>query len=194
MKLSLREQLAGSGGGRAGQHRAGLPGYQQEFQSLLFRDGSLTMFKILRKTAQTGLVTIGYPEKPALLSMRYRGAPRFDFSHWRDSRPAAEVCPTGAISIEERDDTRLVTVDYGLCIYCGQCAEADTSGAVKVTREFELAVRDRRNLVVTGEYAVDAEGVQSELKKLHPGFWAVDETSQELARTANQRIHHVRSE
>jgi formate hydrogenlyase subunit 6/NADH:ubiquinone oxidoreductase subunit I len=80
------------------------------------------MFKILRKTAQTGLVTIGYPEKPALLSMRYRGAPRFDFSHWRDSRPAAEVCPTGAISIEERDDTRLVTVDYGLCIYCGQCA------------------------------------------------------------------------
>jgi Ni,Fe-hydrogenase III small subunit/formate hydrogenlyase subunit 6/NADH:ubiquinone oxidoreductase subunit I len=149
------------------------------------------MFKILRKTAQTGLVTIGYPEKPANLSMRYRGAPRFDFSRWRDSRPAAEVCPTGAISIQERDDTRLVTVDYGLCIYCGQCAEADTSGAVKITREFELAVRDRRNLVVTGEYAVDAEGVQSELKKLHHGFWPVDETSEELERKVRERIHQV---
>ena len=149
------------------------------------------MFKILRKTAQTGLVTIGYPEKPANLSTHFRGAPRFVFSGWRDSRPAAEACPTGAISIQEPDGTRWVTVDYGLCVYCGQCVEADSSGAVQMTGEFELAAVDRRNLVLTAEYAVDSEGIQSELKKLHHGYWPVEETSETLEQSIRDRIRRV---
>jgi Ni,Fe-hydrogenase III small subunit/formate hydrogenlyase subunit 6/NADH:ubiquinone oxidoreductase subunit I len=143
------------------------------------------MFKILRKTAQTGLVTIGYPAAPAPMSQRFRGAPRFDFPNWRDARPAAEVCPTEAISIRESGDTRQVTVDYGLCIYCGQCAEADPSGAVQITTEFELAALDRRDLVVTAEYAVNAEGIQSELKTCRQG------TSEKFERKVRDRIHRV---
>src|SRR5258707_15830861 len=100
------------------------------------------MFKILRKTVQTGLVTIDYPKKPAQLSQNFRGAPRFKFSGWRDSRPAAAACPTEAISTHESEGARLVTIDYGRCVYCGQCAEADLSGAVEVTPQFELAVLD----------------------------------------------------
>jgi Ni,Fe-hydrogenase III small subunit/formate hydrogenlyase subunit 6/NADH:ubiquinone oxidoreductase subunit I len=143
------------------------------------------MFKILRKTAQTGLVTIGYPAAPAPMSQRFRGAPRFDFPNWRDARPAAEVCPTEAISIRESGDTRQVTVDYGLCIYCGQCAEADPSGAVQITTEFELAALDRRDLVVTAEYVVNAEGIQSELKTCRQG------TSEKFERKVRDRIHRV---
>ena len=121
------------------------------------------MFKILRKTVQTGLVTIGYPDSPAVVSPKFRGAPRFDFARWRDARPAAEACPTGAISISEGPHTRQVTVDYGLCVYCGQCAE---DGAVEITRQFELAVRQRDELTITAEYTLDTEGVQRELKSL----------------------------
>ncbi|HYL77742.1 MAG TPA: NADH-quinone oxidoreductase subunit NuoB [Bryobacteraceae bacterium] len=149
------------------------------------------MFKILRKTAQTGLVTIGYPKKTAHLSTQFRGAPRFAFSGWRDARPAAEACPTAAISIQESDGARRVTVDYGLCVYCGQCAEADPSGAVEMTREFELAALDRRNLVLTAEYAVDNEGIQYDLKKLHHGYWPVEETSEILERNVRARIRQV---
>jgi Ni,Fe-hydrogenase III small subunit/formate hydrogenlyase subunit 6/NADH:ubiquinone oxidoreductase subunit I len=149
------------------------------------------MFKILRKTVQTGLVTIGYPEAPARLPEHFRGAPRFDFAHWRDARAAAEACPTGAIAIRESEDSRHVTVDYGLCIYCGECAAADPTGAVQMTRQFELAVLDRRNLVIAAEYAVDSEGLQSELKKLHHGYWPVEETSDKLERKVRDRIHHV---
>lgn len=148
------------------------------------------MFKILRNTAQTGLVTIGYPEKPAALSLRFRGAPRFHFSRWRDARPAAEVCPTEAISIRESDGTRQVTVDYGLCIYCGQCAEADPEGAVQMTRQFELAARDRRDLLITAEYAVNSDGAQQGLKGLHQGYSPVEE-QQELERKVADRIHRV---
>jgi Ni,Fe-hydrogenase III small subunit/formate hydrogenlyase subunit 6/NADH:ubiquinone oxidoreductase subunit I len=149
------------------------------------------MFRILRKTAQTGLVTIGYPDEAALLSKQFRGAPRFDFSGWRDARAAAEACPTGAISIHESDGTRRVTVDYGLCVYCGQCAEADPSGAIRMTREFELAVVDRRNLVVTAEYAVNSDGIQHDLKRLHHGYWPVEDTSEKIERQVRDRIHQV---
>jgi Ni,Fe-hydrogenase III small subunit/formate hydrogenlyase subunit 6/NADH:ubiquinone oxidoreductase subunit I len=149
------------------------------------------MFKILRKTVQTGLVTIGYPEASARLSEHSRGAPRFDFSRWRDARPAAMACPTGAIAIRESGDSRHVTVDYGLCIYCGECASADPAGAVQMTRQFELAALDRRNLVITAEYAVNSEGLQSELKKLHHGYWPVEETSEKFERKVRDRIHHV---
>jgi Ni,Fe-hydrogenase III small subunit/formate hydrogenlyase subunit 6/NADH:ubiquinone oxidoreductase subunit I len=149
------------------------------------------MFKILRKSAQTGLVTIGYPESPARVPEHFRGAPRFDFAKWRDARPAADVCPTEAIAIRESEDSRQVTVDYGLCIYCGQCAQADASGAVEMTRKFELAVRDRRNLVVTAEYAVDSDGIQCELKRVHHGYWPVEESSEKLAQEVRDRIHRV---
>src|ERR1022692_408085 len=125
------------------------------------------MFKILKETARNGLVTIGYPASPARLPERFRGAPRFDFAVWRDARPAAEACPTEAISLRDVGDLREVTVDYGLCIYCGQCAEADLilngGGAVQITRNFELAALQRRDLLVTAEYELNADGTQREL-------------------------------
>ena len=125
------------------------------------------MFKILKKTFDTGLVTIGYPDSPALLSENFRGAPRFDFANWRDARPSADACPTQALSIRESGVTRQVTMDYGLCIFCGECREADPSGAVQMTGEFELAVRDRRELAITAEYEVGADGTQRQLTQLH---------------------------
>jgi Ni,Fe-hydrogenase III small subunit/formate hydrogenlyase subunit 6/NADH:ubiquinone oxidoreductase subunit I len=140
------------------------------------------MFKILKETAQTGLVTIGYPASPAPLSERFRGAPRFDFAGWRDARPAAEACPTEAISLLESGNTRQVTVDYGLCIYCGQCAEADNS--VKITQSFELAALQRRDLVLTAEYELNADGTQRECKQ-------VRNSSEKIERTVGERIHQV---
>lgn len=145
------------------------------------------MFKILRKSAQTGLVTIGYPAMPAGLSPRFRGAPRFDFPAWRDARPAAEACPTGAISIAESESARQVTVDYGLCVYCGECAAADP-GAVRMTGSFELASVDRRDLAVTVGYAIDAEGIQREWKGLHRG---AEDSTEKIAGNVSDRIHQV---
>jgi Ni,Fe-hydrogenase III small subunit/formate hydrogenlyase subunit 6/NADH:ubiquinone oxidoreductase subunit I len=148
------------------------------------------MFKILRKTAQTGLVTIGYPEAPMRVSEQFRGAPRFDFAGWRDARLAVEACPTGAISIQESEGTRQVAIDYGLCIYCGECAAADPT-AVQMSRECELAAVDRRNLVVTAEYAITSEGTQYELRRVHHGFWPVEAASAELAQRVRDRVHEV---
>jgi Ni,Fe-hydrogenase III small subunit/formate hydrogenlyase subunit 6/NADH:ubiquinone oxidoreductase subunit I len=125
------------------------------------------MFKILQKAIRIGVVTTDYPATPARLPLTSRGKPVFDFKSWQDARPAAAVCPTGAISFRDTGDSRKVTVDYGLCIFCGLCAEVDPGGAVRVTREFELATRDRRQLVLEAEYGVTPEGVHYELRSVN---------------------------
>jgi Ni,Fe-hydrogenase III small subunit/formate hydrogenlyase subunit 6/NADH:ubiquinone oxidoreductase subunit I len=149
------------------------------------------MFKILKKTLDTGLVTAGYPAAPAVLSDHFRGAPRLDFANWRDARPAAEACPTGALSIRESAGARQVTMDYGLCIFCGECSRADPDGAVQMSREFELAVRDRRDLTITAEYGLDVDGTQRELKRLQRGQEPAEGDGAELAPRIKGAIHKM---
>jgi Ni,Fe-hydrogenase III small subunit/formate hydrogenlyase subunit 6/NADH:ubiquinone oxidoreductase subunit I len=149
------------------------------------------MFKILSKTAQTGLVTIGYPETPAPVPISFRGAPKFDFANWRDSRPAALACPTGAISHRESSSAREVTVDYGLCIYCGECAAADASGAVQITQEYELAVRRRGDLVTRAVYLLNRDGEQVELRSLETGETWQEELAQKTEARLQRKIHDV---
>jgi Ni,Fe-hydrogenase III small subunit/formate hydrogenlyase subunit 6/NADH:ubiquinone oxidoreductase subunit I len=148
------------------------------------------MFKILHKWFSTGIVTTAYPDKPAQISEHFRGRPSFDFKKWQDARPAADVCPTGAISFHDDGSSRKVTVDYGLCIYCGLCAEASPDNAVRMTGEFELATRDRLNLVRVAEYEVNADGTHRQLRE------APQETNQDpgverLGQEARERIRKV---
>src|SRR5207244_454281 len=116
------------------------------------------MFKILQKTFQTGIVTTAYPSERAKIPEEFRGRPSFDFEKGTDARPAADVCPTGAISIHDDDGSRRVTVDYGLCVYCGLCADVSSDQAVGKTQEFELATEDRRKLVLIADYALNPDG------------------------------------
>src|SRR5258708_19668578 len=125
------------------------------------------MFKILQKTFATGIVTRAYPAELAQVSEHFRGRPSFDFEKWKDARPAAEVCPTGAISLRDCDDSRKVTVDYGLCVFCGLCAEASPHKAVRITQEFELATKNRRNLLLTAEYTFNTPPTHRHFPPLH---------------------------
>src|SRR5258708_19629463 len=94
------------------------------------------MFKILQKTVSTGIVTINYPAEPAKISEHSRGRPSFDFDKWKDARPAAEVCPTVAISLSDKGDSRKVTVDYGLCVSCGLGLQAPPDHSVSSPKHF----------------------------------------------------------
>src|SRR5438094_2364914 len=120
------------------------------------------MFKIIQKTIRTGIVTATYPATAASIPGYFRGKPVFDFERWQDARPAAEVCPTGAISALDNEDARTVTVDYGRCVFCGLCA----GEAVRITQEFELATQDRGRLAHTAEYALNRDGTHLHLRRL----------------------------
>ena len=99
------------------------------------------MFKILTRTFATGLVTTDYPARPMEPVPNLRGKAVIDFEKATDCLPAALVCPTGAITVEDKLDNRKVTLDYGRCIFCGLCAEASTDGTIRITGEVELAAR-----------------------------------------------------
>jgi Ni,Fe-hydrogenase III small subunit/formate hydrogenlyase subunit 6/NADH:ubiquinone oxidoreductase subunit I len=124
------------------------------------------MFEILRKSLATGVVTEDYPQASAEVSSQARGRPEIDFTTWRDARPAAAACPTGALSCEDSDGTRAVTLDLSKCTFCGLCADADT--AIRMTNAIELAARRKTDLVTTARYELNSSGVQGKLLDHQP--------------------------
>jgi Ni,Fe-hydrogenase III small subunit/formate hydrogenlyase subunit 6/NADH:ubiquinone oxidoreductase subunit I len=151
------------------------------------------MFKIIQKTIATGIVTTNYPDEPAQVSEHFRGRPSFAFEKWTDARPAAEVCPTGAISVCDEGDSRRVTVDYGLCVFCGLCAEASPDGAVRITQEFEMATPNRANLILTAEYSLSADRAHCELRAVHQRLGDVETDLERVGQKARKEIHNVLS-
>lgn len=149
------------------------------------------MFKILQKTISTGIVTVNYPAEPAKVAQHFRGRPSFDFEKWKDARPAEEVCPTGAISLSDSGDTRDVTVDYGLCVFCGLCAEVSTDQAVRITQEFELATADRHNLILTAEYTLNADGTHRALRKVDRQSLRAESSVEDVGRKAREQIQKL---
>jgi Ni,Fe-hydrogenase III small subunit/formate hydrogenlyase subunit 6/NADH:ubiquinone oxidoreductase subunit I len=141
------------------------------------------VFKILEKTLRAGTVTQPYPKTAAKISPHFRGAPAFDLANWRDARPAADICPSSAIAVSDADGLRQVTVDYGRCIFCGECAEVSTDGAVRVTTNFELAASNRAELVISAEYALDREGGHTRLIRAS--------SPREMGRQLQREIHRV---
>src|SRR5437016_14564203 len=106
------------------------------------------MFEILRKSLATGVVTTPYPHPPGAAERSCgRGRPQIDFVNWKDARPAAAVCPTGALAFNDGDGKRTAVLDLGKCTFCGLCAEVDE--AIRMTNQYELAARTRSDLITT---------------------------------------------
>jgi len=111
------------------------------------------MLTALLRSLRTGVVTIRYPEAPARVPERFRGAPRPRAGAPFDLLPPAAVCPSGAYAGEPGSARR--AIDLARCIGCGRCAEGDAGAAVELGREVELAARSRAALVVELERGAD---------------------------------------
>jgi Ni,Fe-hydrogenase III small subunit len=105
------------------------------------------MLKAILRSLRTGVVTIGYPDDPARVPARFRGAPRVRPGAPLDDLPPPSSCPSGAISGGPGADRH--EIDLGRCLFCGRCA--DGRDAVELGREVELASRSRARLVAAVE-------------------------------------------
>jgi Ni,Fe-hydrogenase III small subunit/formate hydrogenlyase subunit 6/NADH:ubiquinone oxidoreductase subunit I len=119
------------------------------------------MFEILRKSLSTGVVTTRYPTTPAGLSSRARGRPEIDWANWKDARPGAAICPTGAISHQDIDGERVAKLDLAKCIFCGLCADVDK--AIHMTNNCECAKRRRDDLLTRASYKLKADGTHGRM-------------------------------
>ena len=119
------------------------------------------MFEILRQSLKTGVVTTSYPKTPPEVSSRARGKPEIDWANWKDARPAAAICPTGAISYEDRNGQRAARLDLAKCIFCGLCADVDP--AIRMTNVCECAARRREDLMTSASYRLKGDGTHDHL-------------------------------
>lgn len=126
------------------------------------------MFEILRQSLKTGIVTEPWSASGAPSASRFgRGRPEIDFANWNDARPAAQACPTGALSYRDQDARRTAVLDLGKCTFCGLCAEADP--AISMSRICDLAAPRRDDLVTTASYEINADGSHRRLLQGQPG-------------------------
>jgi hydrogenase-4 component H len=106
------------------------------------------MFHIFRRSARIGIVTTSYPAQAELAPEGFRGTPDFTPAHCDANGACAAVCPSGAIAMQPAGGGAILTIDRARCIGCGRCVEVCAPGALTISREFALASRSRRDLLV----------------------------------------------
>ena|SRR5579875_1538474 len=106
---------------------------------------------------RTGVVTSPYPRRAELPPLRT--VPKVDTAALTvdDCLALATVCPTRAMTCSPSPDGCAFILDYGACISCGLCAEA-LPGAVSMSSDYELAVRDSTDLRTTYELGRNGNG------------------------------------
>jgi formate hydrogenlyase subunit 6/NADH:ubiquinone oxidoreductase subunit I len=95
--------------------------------------------------------TTRFPKEPHVPFENFRGKPVVDDANCVGCETCANVCPSKAIAFH--DDSlrkiRIIERNYGLCLFCGQCAEhCITKKGVKLSdRLYDLATFDRKTLI-----------------------------------------------
>lgn len=124
---------------------------------------SITFKEMLRPA-----ITEGYPDAPAKLEERFRGAHVLQ----RDENGlekcvacflCAAACPSNCIYIEAAENTaqqrfsggeryaKVYNIDYNRCIFCGYCVEACPTDAITHGHGFELASYNTSTLIYRKE-------------------------------------------
>lgn len=109
------------------------------------------------KTVFKVAVTKSYPFKELEVSERFRGKLDIDPDKCTGCGVCAIVCPASVITMIEvgkrKVGEREVTVKRPIfnlytCISCGQCVDDCRFNALRLTKEFELAVSDKNSLIM----------------------------------------------
>jgi Ni,Fe-hydrogenase III small subunit/formate hydrogenlyase subunit 6/NADH:ubiquinone oxidoreductase subunit I len=114
------------------------------------------MLNILRAALRTGQVTEAYPSQVELPPARLRGRPIIDSTRCDYSGACVAACPSGAISLE-KDATGggRWQLDLARCVFCGLCEEVCPTAAIGLSNEFELATKNRADLLTVIRREVD---------------------------------------
>ncbi|HPS20949.1 MAG TPA: NADH-quinone oxidoreductase subunit NuoB [Candidatus Omnitrophota bacterium] len=104
------------------------------------------MLKNIIQGLRQGVVTTRYPVIRTEPPERFRGAPEPVIGRsFRDLSPAS-VCPTAAITSDP--ERGIYTIDLARCVFCGKCADKSREGAIRMSGNFELSSRLKKDLLI----------------------------------------------
>jgi len=101
---------------------------------------------------RAGKVTLPYPLAPMEAPEGFRGRVTLDVSKCIGCGGCAEVCPTRLIKISDPSpEKRILEFELERCVHCGRCEEVCPEGAITLSREFETATTDNKQLRLRAE-------------------------------------------
>jgi Ni,Fe-hydrogenase III small subunit/Pyruvate/2-oxoacid:ferredoxin oxidoreductase delta subunit len=99
------------------------------------------MLRLIRNRLKQGYQAIRDLRRPGV-SARFRGLPVLDPTECGvDCERCAAVCPTGAVR------TAPLSLDLGLCVFCGACERACGGKGIAFTNQFQMGTASREQLV-----------------------------------------------
>jgi len=121
------------------------------------------MIQALFARLQQGHRTIAFPKGTPELPERFRGRPVIDSSKCKAGcNLCVDGCPTNAI----KKENNVLSIDLGRCLFCSQCAENCSCGAIKYSCDFRLAARAQVDLILKNQEMKLAEALDKRTRKL----------------------------
>jgi len=109
---------------------------------------SLFQFRILKQALKAlikGPYTTKFPKQPHVPFQRFRGKPEFHDQDCIGCGACVQVCPSGALSMRDAGDKRILEIRWDICIFCGQCqANCLTEKGIILSQEFDFATTENR--------------------------------------------------
>lgn len=153
------------------------------------------MLKILKRLFTAGVVTNSFPARISEPPDGFRGKPVIDFARCTAPDKCAAVCPTNAIRVQTSQhdpsipaNEKHISISYGDCIFCGECAAA-CPDSITVTKEFFLASSNKESLTLRARYRSEPSGDRF-LEMVNPRSDASRKT-EDLGNELRTRIHKI---
>ncbi|MBC7881091.1 MAG: NAD(P)H-quinone oxidoreductase subunit I [Anaerolineae bacterium] len=98
-------------------------------------------------------VTVQYPYEKLIPSERFRGRIHFERPKCISCEVCVRVCPINLPVVDydfnketKKKELNSYSIDFGVCIFCGNCVEYCPTSCLSMTEEYEMSVYDRHEL------------------------------------------------